>query len=187
MNDKLGRDDWIMAAFRALVSGGPQAIRIEAIARAINVSKGSFYWHFKNLNDLKSSMLEHWQQIATEGIITEVENHQISAVEKLKLLVDITTSMNIEAYGGLLAEPAIRDWARYDEKAADSLTKVDQKRLDYLSELFQETGQSISQSTSSSKLLYAGLIGLNHLSHQKLADQNIELKQLLRLLLLPEH
>lgn len=65
--NSLTTDDWIRAGFRALTSGGPQAIKVEAIARRLHVSKGSFYWHFKDLSALQGAMLAHWLHSATHA------------------------------------------------------------------------------------------------------------------------
>ncbi|HGG65918.1 MAG TPA: TetR/AcrR family transcriptional regulator, partial [Rhodobacteraceae bacterium] len=92
MKQRLSPTDWIQAAFRALTAGGPQAIRAEAIARALKVSKGSFYWHFKDVHALKQAMLDHWQQVATQDVIDLVESGAANAKARLQLLVSVSTT-----------------------------------------------------------------------------------------------
>src|SRR5262245_21516476 len=58
----LGRADWIRAARLALLDGGPDAVRVEPLARKLRVSKGSFYWHFKNRQELLEFLLREWEQ-----------------------------------------------------------------------------------------------------------------------------
>ena len=53
---RLGPEDWVMAGFRALAADGPQAVRAETLARGLGATKGSFYWHFKDLAALHQAM-----------------------------------------------------------------------------------------------------------------------------------
>lgn len=179
----LNRDDWIKAGFRALSAGGPQAIKIEAIARELQVSKGSFYWHFKDAAALKDAMLRHWTQIATKDIIEAVEGSGQGPEQQLRLLVQIATSQRSEPYGGTKAEPAIRDWARYDKNVAATLKIVDTIRLQFLKGLFEKNGNDPARSRVYANILYAALIGLEQLSHQGVADREKHLSGLLKLLL----
>lgn len=179
----LDANAWIQAAFRALTSGGPQAIKAEAIARELGVSKGSFYWHFKNVGALKIQMLQHWKREATDSIIEALETDDASAVERLRKLVEVSTGSADKDYGGVLVEAAIRDWARYDTSAAETVRTVDEGRLAYLNTLFEQCGFTPAKSVSNSASLYGALIGLASLSHNGLADLRADLGFLLETLL----
>lgn len=174
---------WIEAAFRALTIGGPQAIRAEAIARELKVSKGSFYWHFKNVDALKSQMLQRWQDEATHSIIETLEGRDVPAADKLRKLVEVATGDGNVPYGGVLAEAAIRDWARYDDRAAATVKAVDTQRLNYLSTLFEQCGAKPPMIRTNSAILYAALIGLEPLSHAELVDLRGDLNYLLETLI----
>jgi len=176
-------DDWVKASFRALSAGGPQAIKVEAIAKALKVSKGSFYWHFKDVSALKADMLRHWLQVATHDIISDVSDNGLGPKEQLRRLVDIATSEKNEPYGGALAEAAIRDWARYDENAAATLKVVDAARRQFLRMLFEKSGVPPAQCVSYANILYAALIGLEQLSHTAAPEWKNDLSALLALLL----
>ena len=174
---------WIEAAFRALTTGGPQAIRAEAIARDLNVSKGSFYWHFDNVDDLKKRMLRQWKEEATESIIATLDGNEAPAPEKLRLLVEFATSDANVRYGGVMAEAAIRDWARYDTNAAATVKAVDLQRLEYLDSLFGQCSTKHAKTRTNSAILYGALIGLGSLSHAGLANVRDDLNCLLETLL----
>ncbi|MEP2717314.1 TetR/AcrR family transcriptional regulator [Pseudophaeobacter sp.] len=179
----LDANAWIQAAFRALTRGGPQAIKAEAIARELGVSKGSFYWHFKNVGALKTQMLQHWRREATDSIIEALETDGTSAAERLKKLVEVSTGSADEEYGGVLVEASIRDWARYDSTASETVRTVDEGRLAYLNTLFEQCGFNPAKRASSSAILYSSLIGLASLSHNGLADLRADLQFLLETLL----
>lgn len=179
----LGKTDWIKAGFRALTKGGPQAIKAEPISRDLHVSKGSFYWHFKDVSALKKAMLDHWMNAATQDIINAVDNSALPPQDQLRMLVQISTSELDAGYGGPMAEAAIRDWARYDQVAAKALIEVDQKRLCYVELLFRQTNIDPSQAKSISAILYGALIGLQQLAHHQLVNQQEDLMALLEHLL----
>jgi len=179
MKPQLTPTDWIKASFTALTAGGPQAIRAEAIARSLKVSKGSFYWHFADVPALKTAMLEHWAKTATQDIIDLVNLKATTAGERLRYLVQVSTSAVDNEYGGLMAEAAIRDWARYDQSVADTLKSVDQKRLDFVTTQFLAHGTPKAQCKQNANILYAALIGLNHLAHHGLAASFEDLTALL--------
>lgn len=179
----LTANTWIEAAFRALTVGGPQAIRAEAIARALNVSKGSFYWHFKNIDSLKTQMLQHWQAEATERIIQTLEGNDMPAADKLKALVGVATADNSARYGGVLSEAAIRDWARYDKRAAAAVKTVNTLRLNYLTALFDHCGAAPPTAKTYAAILYAALIGMEPMAYDGLLDLQGDLNCLLENLL----
>jgi AcrR family transcriptional regulator len=183
MKPRLTPDEWIKASFTALTAGGPQAIRAEPIARALKVSKGSFYWHFADVPALKKAMLDHWARAATQDVIDLVESKASSAKDRLRLLVQISTASNHDEYGGALAEAAIRDWARYDENAAKALKSVDQQRLIFVETQFRAHGTPKAQCRQNANILYAALIGLAHLSHHRFAPPSDDLPALLGRLL----
>ena len=182
--------DWIMAGFRALVAGGEQAIKVESIAKNLKVSKGSFYWHFKDVSSLKKEMLRHWEKIATHDIISNLsgdtlathDNEQLSPKEQLRLLVDIATSDVSEPYGGTLVEPSIRSWARYNKDVAEILAKVDNTRMDFVTGLFESAGIPPNQCSLFSRMFYGTLIGLEQLSCYGVSNPRQELNKLLDLI-----
>lgn len=126
------RDAWIEAALKALASGGPEAIRIEALAARLGVSKGGFYWHFKDRPALLKEMLDAWEKSAVGDVIEEVESKSDEPRAKLQHLFELASS----ATGLLPVELALRDWARRDEGVARRLHRVDNRRMEYLRSLF---------------------------------------------------
>ncbi len=176
-------DDWIAAGFRALTAGGPQAIKIEAIARELGVSKGSFYWHFTDGPAFKRAMLRHWTDAATANVIGEVSEASSDPREQLRCLVKIAASSRSDPYGGKLVEAAIRDWARYDADAARTLQTVDCQRLEFLKSLFAACRIPAERVAASASILFGALIGLEQLHHHGLTDVNADLTVLLELLL----
>jgi len=160
---KLNAEDWIRAGFRSLTMGGPQAIKIEKIAVDLKVSKGSFYWHFKNLQSYKAAMMAFWQQWGTAQVIAQINTKDASAKERLVHLLTTATEPNRADIGGRQAEAAIRDWAKYDKNVAATIREIDRTRLEYVAALFEQTGQSPPRAAQSARIVYGALIGLETL------------------------
>lgn len=175
----LTRTDWIQCAFRALTLGGPQAIKAEALARALHVSKGSFYWHFKDVAALKAAMIDHWKQGATVAIIQALDSGDQPPRARLNGLILITSSDRNVAYGGAQAEPAIRDWARYDGAVKDAVRGVDQQRLDYVQALFGALGFEANSARARARVFYGALIGLQQLAYLDGIDIRRDMQRLL--------
>jgi AcrR family transcriptional regulator len=133
-----GERQWIDAAIAHLVKANVEDIRIEELSRELGVSKGSFYWHFRNRDHLLDRVLEHWLDRATVQV-TRWARGGASASERLLRILSLPARTPPEKRGADL-ELAIRSWARRDQRAADMVRKVDRMRAEFLSELMQELG-----------------------------------------------
>ena len=168
MNDepkklRLGRDDWVLAGLRALVRGGVAAVKVEILARDIATSKGSFYWHFKDLADLHQAMLDFWEKLATKAITAAVQGSGLDGRGQLMLLVDMVSVQPGAAFGGVEIEPALRDWGRTEARARAVVERVDRQRLDDLGGFLRHAGVSEAEIAGKAQLFYAGVIGLENL------------------------
>jgi AcrR family transcriptional regulator len=126
------RNSWIEEGLRALARGGPEAVRIEPLARALGVSKGGFYWHFKDRQALLEETLDAWERTWVDEVIETVEATDEDARSRLGRLFALAADS-----GELLKiELAIRDWARREEAVAERLRQVDNRRMNYMRSLF---------------------------------------------------
>jgi AcrR family transcriptional regulator len=126
------RSSWVEEGLRALAAGGPDAVRIEPLARALGVSKGGFYWHFKDRPALLEEMLDEWERVAVDEVIEHVEAQGGNAKARLRGLFELALARPEV----LPVDLAVRDWARRDKKLAGRLKRVDNRRMDYMRSLF---------------------------------------------------
>lgn len=172
---QLDRDRWIEAAIDVFASDGVSGLRVEVLAKRCGVTKGSFYWHFKDRQALLDALLAFWK----EGRIRDIEKTtSVAPGSELDQL-----HYAIELYGasrnrkGMSIELAVRDWARHDAQAAAVVESVDLYRLECTRKLFVAAGMADSEAKSRSLLLYACVFGLS-LMHYTHFDENLsELKQ----------
>lgn len=128
------RSSWIDAGLRALAGGGPDAVRIEPLARALGVTKGGFYWYFDDRRALLGEMLDAWERTSVDEVIERIESSGGDARAKLRRLFGIASSS-----GELLKiDLAVRDWSRHEKSVATRLRRVDNRRMDYMRSLFGE-------------------------------------------------
>jgi AcrR family transcriptional regulator len=126
------RDTWIDQGLRALAAGGPDAVRIEPLARALGVTKGGFYWQFDDRRALLDEMLDAWERATVDEVIEIVESEGGDARAKLRRLSAFAASSDEP----LRIDLAVRDWARREQTVAERLRRVDNRRMDYLRSLF---------------------------------------------------
>jgi AcrR family transcriptional regulator len=126
------RSSWIEAGLRALAAGGPDAVRIEPLAKALGVTRGGFYWHFEDRRALLEEMLDAWERAGVDDVIERVESKGGDPKAKLRRLSGIAGSSDEP----LMVDLAIRDWGRRDDTVAERLRRVDNRRMDYLRSLF---------------------------------------------------
>jgi AcrR family transcriptional regulator len=126
------RRTWIEAGLRALAAGGPDAVRIESLAKSLGVTRGGFYWHFDDRQALLDEMLDTWERRVIDEVIERVDAEGGDARTRLWRLFTLAGSLG----DVLTIELAVRDWARRDETLAERLRRVDNRRMDYLRPLF---------------------------------------------------
>ena len=125
------RDRWIEEGLRALAAGGPDAVRIEVLAKRLGVTKGGFYGSFADRDALLGAMLDTWERESTDEVIARVEREGGDPRTKIKRAGVLTFSSDRL----LPIDLAIRDWARRDEAVAERLRRVDNRRMGLLREM----------------------------------------------------
>jgi AcrR family transcriptional regulator len=148
------RSSWIDAGLQALAAGGPAAVRVEALAQALGVTKGGFYGQFADRNALLEEMLDTWERKAIDETLERVERKGGDARVKLRRAGVLTFSAEL-----LPIDLAIRDWSRRDPAVAERLRRVDNRRMTYLRELFGEFCRDEDEVEARSMLAFSLAIG----------------------------
>ncbi|WP_099041525.1 TetR/AcrR family transcriptional regulator [Mycobacterium neglectum] len=121
------RGTWIDAGLEALATGGPDAVRVDLLAKALEVTRGGFYHHFESRGVFLDALLEEWERRSTDEVLDRVEAEGGDAREKVRKAGLLTFSKEL-----LPVDLAVRDWARRDKSAARRLRRVDNRRMEYL-------------------------------------------------------
>jgi AcrR family transcriptional regulator len=153
MDERKNRQSWLDAGLRVLAAEGHEALRIMPIAEKLGVTKGSFYWHFKNLDEFHSALLEEWEKCHTQSVIEAVEEAGGEALQKLHRLAMKSVEANFKL------GRAMRSWSLTHPGARGVVARVDKKRVDYLTNLLRETGRSKSEAEALGRWFYCMVIG----------------------------
>ncbi len=159
------RGAWVEAALRALAAGGPEAVRIEALAAALGVSKGGFYWHFADRRALIEEMLDTWEKAVVEDVIERVESETAEPRAKLRQLSELASRL-ASSRDGLAVELALRDWSRRNTDVAERLRRVDNRRMEYMRSLFGQFCTDEDDAEARSMLAFSLFIGSNFIAAQ---------------------
>ncbi|HEU5025786.1 MAG TPA: helix-turn-helix domain-containing protein [Spirillospora sp.] len=124
------RGRWVEEGLRMLAEGGPDAVRIEALAKRLGVTKGGFYGYFADRGALLEAMLDAWERESTDDVIARVDSEGGDARTRAVRAGMLTFSGDRL----LPLDLAVRDWARRDEAVAERLRRVDDRRMALLRE-----------------------------------------------------
>jgi AcrR family transcriptional regulator len=175
MTDQLSEKDWLDQGLKTLARDGFTALKAEPLAKAMGVSRGSFYWHFADIGAFHTAILKHWRDVAAEQVIANVEAAS-DTDNPLPLLLR-------RVFGGKAAlENAVRTWATLDPTARAAVQAIDRRRLSYVESLLRQSGVSTEVARARAQILYWAFLGFA-LSDRPLprARQAAVLKELLRM------
>lgn len=147
-------DDWLRVAADVLVDKSVEGVRVDVLARTLQVTRGSFYWHFADRDDLLQRLLQAWRQRQTEQVIAANQRQGMRAQALIHELAMLTVRGEKAQRGGAI-ELAIRAWARRDPVARAVVDEVDRVRLDYIDQCFRELGFAGDASRHRAFMLYA--------------------------------
>ena len=181
---QLDRAAWVQAALDILADEGVTGIRVEVLAKRLHVTKGSFYWHFKDRQDLLAGVLDIWKDGRIRDIVKQTRPEPGKEQAQLFHVIDVySTSRNKK---GILIELAMREWARRDPLAAATVEEVDAWRLRCARELFLAIGLPLHEASTRSMLLYAYVFGVSMMNCEKFDGDISRMKaDILELIALP--
>jgi len=152
MADQLSAQDWLHQGIRTLAQSGFMALKAEPLAKALGVSRGSFYWHFADIGVYHAAILQHWRDVAAEQVIADLE-----MVPKDR---DALALLLRQAFSSTPAlENAVRTWATVDPAARTAVQAIDQRRLGYIEALLRQSGFAAEMARARAQILYWAFLG----------------------------
>ncbi|MBM3796460.1 MAG: TetR/AcrR family transcriptional regulator [Acidobacteria bacterium] len=156
----LTREDWIDAAIEELAVTGFESLAVEPLARKLHVSKGSFYWHFRDRGDLSAAVLAAWKSRAFTDVTVRLSTIA-DPRKRLAALIDAACS----APARLRAESAIVSAALAGNRQAIPVVRdVTAGRLAYIRAIYAEMGLPAEQAASWALTAYSAYAGAVHLA-----------------------
>lgn len=150
--DQLSATDWLDQGLKTLKESGFTALKAEPLAKAMGVSRGSFYWHFADVGAFHAALLKRWREIMTEQIIANLEQ---SAEDEARI-----NTLLRRAFGDRLTlEVAVRTWATLDPTARAAVQAIDRRRLSYIENLLTASGFLPEIARARAQILYWAFLG----------------------------
>lgn len=168
--DRLTRDQWIVHGLRTLARQGEGALKTGMLASGLNVSRGSFYWHFDSIAAFRAQLLATWEDRATDGVIREIDS-SITGPARLTYLMKLAFKEDRSL------DRAFRAWAATDPEAAKIVANVDARRIAYIAKLLRESGVSAEKTMPRAEFIYWAYVGqssvMNH-AHSSIKEADID-------------
>jgi AcrR family transcriptional regulator len=169
---RLTREDWVEAATQLLIKKSIDAVRVEPLAKQLNVSRGSFYWHFKSRQEVLQSILTLWRERQTRRIMERIRDDRLLSPEEQLRKLRMTPHNTKTAKEAAALELAIRAWARRDPFARQAVQAVDQERVGFTEELFLQAGHSKGDARTWALMGHAYILG-ESLLRESMTDDEI--------------
>jgi AcrR family transcriptional regulator len=152
MNDRLTKDDWITHGLRTLANDGANALKVGPMAASLEVSRGSFYWHFRDIADVRSQLLRSWQERSTDQVIRDLDAAK-GEPDRLKHLMKRAFPAKRHL------DRAIRSWAAEDDEVARLVASVDARRVAYIAKMLVAAGVDSKKALPRAAFMYWAYLG----------------------------
>ena len=153
---RLSKEDWLAEGFKLLFEFAQDKLRIAFLCERLGVTRGSFYHHFESIDNYVEDLMRVWEK---QNTLDAIEAAQLgkSPLESMELLNRKVVQANQKI------EAAIRSWSFYQPVVKKHLDRVDETRLTFLTNIFQQMGMEKVVAQKHAKLDYAVLIGIQQL------------------------
>ena len=148
--------DWTRAGIAQLAREGFESVRVEVLARELGVSKGSFYWHFRDRDELLMQMLQFWENSEGEWLSAEESGQTEKANAAIRWARFVERSAAPER---IKEEIGLRAWARRDERVALRVADVEKRKVRVIANILADVGFARNAAESWSEmvcLVYSG-------------------------------
>jgi AcrR family transcriptional regulator len=153
MTEQLSAGDWLDLGLKTLARSGFAALKAEPLAKAMGVSRGSFYWHFADIGAYHAAILKHWREITAEQVIADLETVETGEDPLARLLARVLS-------GRFALERAVRSWATSDAAARLAVQAIDRRRLDYVETMLKRSGLKPEDAQARAQILYWTFLGI---------------------------
>jgi AcrR family transcriptional regulator len=153
---KIAPDVWIDTARRSLIEEGIAAVKVDRIANRLGVTRGGFYHHFRDREELLAKLLEHWEATCRFLPDEPPATRSAYALEWLDRVVD--RLIDEDGYDHQF-DLAVREWSRSDQRAAWAVERADRERLKALQRFFETVGYSADEAVIRARVFYYHQIG----------------------------
>ena len=154
---------------------------IAPLATELDVTTGSFYWHFKNRQELLEALLNYWEREMTDTALKAAKQYAGSPTDRILYLMETVMSNGLADY-----DLPIRQWAQSDIIASRVFKRVLKRRFSVAAWMFSEAGFSSEQAEVRGRMMVIYMMGESTLIPVSLAKRKEFIKLKHAILTAPE-
>jgi AcrR family transcriptional regulator len=166
-------ESWLQAAYEALLESGVNAARIQPLSKKLGVSRTSFYWFFKDREELLSALLARWRNKNTDSIIKQSEAYAESIAEAMLNVFDCWLDKSLF---DSQFEFAVRSWSLQSAEILSEVQTADQLRLAALRKMLMRFGHKDSCADVRARTTY--LVQIGYISMQPNEDLRVRMNRI---------
>ncbi len=151
---RLSKSDWLRQGLESLRLYGIKGLNIDSLSEYIGVTKGSFYWHFKDSKEFRHELIRYWEQEKTTLPIEKIRALSDNPSTRMRALIEVIFNEELGKY-----DPDMRVLAGIEEKAEKAIERIDKHRIMYTRSLFEEMGFSKKEAAVRARIFYLHCIG----------------------------
>ena len=130
------RDDFLTKGLDVLAERGPRALSATRLSRELNVTTGSFYWHFKSVHEFHDALRDYWRREVVVGVAREAQQRANDDPTKvLEELRQVILEQGTHRY-----DSAMRHWAKTNDDAARVIQLADEWRQETMTGFLRSAG-----------------------------------------------
>ncbi len=162
---RLSVDDWIEAGYAVLAADGIEGLKLDRLCGRLGVTKGSFYWHFKDMAGYRIALGQAWAELRDRD-----RSHfgDLTRLPPRERLARMMATLRGERQWAL--ERAMREWARTDPAVAASVRAADQRVLAAVQQAFEDAGFDRDDAAMRAHATFAAGIGFLHITEAPPGD-----------------
>ena len=154
--NRLNRDEWLQRALDVVATKGHAKLRIHELVKHLGVTRGSFYWHFKDRDDFVRQLVDYYHAWSTDQVFSEVERVGGAAAERLKTVMRFVAEEDLGRY-----EEAMTSWGVQESIVAESFEIAIRRRIEFARTLFVQLG-FMGQELEARTLAFVGYMRMIH-------------------------
>lgn len=164
---------WLQAAYDALLESGVEAVKILALAKRLRLSRTSFYWFFKDREELLGALIARWRDKNTGNLVKRTEAYAESLGEAMLNVFDCW--LDSDLFDSRF-EFAVRSWALQSPDILAQVRQADQARIEALTRMFMRFGLSETSADVRARTTY--LVQIGYITMQSQEDLAVRMKRI---------
>jgi len=167
------QEGWLEAAYDSLLESGIDSVKILPLAKKLNLSRTSFYWFFKDREELLDGLVSRWREKNTGSIVKQSEAYAETLAEAMLNVFDCWLDSRLF---DSKFEFAVRSWALQSEEILQEVQEADRTRMDALVSMFKRFGYPEIGADVRARTTY--LVQIGYISMQSNESISVRMKRI---------